>query len=280
MYVPGVSASTTPISRHGRRRNRRRWPVIRRLAIVTAWLLVGEAVWLTIFWGLLHVPESSVWMLGLSAVLALALVAFGGAVLAGGSAAWDLTRPPVAALSGSVRYVRRRSLAVLLFGAIWWVDGRRSSTGTPSIAGQIDAWVIARTGRPNARGIHFAIFWLTMTVRWSIGLTLASSRARIAHHHRPRDLHATRAGSSPLWSRRGGWRSRSGSSCWSRFRGTWWTGARPNWVGRGALVRRREAQCDCRGDGGGLGPRAPRGPRSHREYSHRGTENTDDRGLH
>ena len=45
---------------------------MRRLAIVTAWLLVGQAVWLTIFWGLLHVPESSVWMLALSAVLALA----------------------------------------------------------------------------------------------------------------------------------------------------------------------------------------------------------------
>ena len=91
--------------------------MIRRLAIVTAWLLVGQAVWFAIFWGLLHVPESSVWMLALSAVLALALVAVGGAVLAGGSAAWDLTRPPVAALLGSVRHVPAAIAAVLLFGA-------------------------------------------------------------------------------------------------------------------------------------------------------------------
>jgi len=148
--------------------------VIRRLVIVTAWLLVGQAVWFTIFWGLLHVPESSVWMLALSAVLALALVAIGSAVLAGGSAAWDLTRPPVAALRGSVRHIPAAIAAVLLFGACWWATGVIFDWHT-SIAGQIDAWVIARTGRPNARGVHFAIFWLTMAVRWSIGLTLASS---------------------------------------------------------------------------------------------------------
>lgn len=147
---------------------------MRRLAMVTVWLLVGQAVWFTIFWCLLHVPESSVWMLVLSAVLALALVAFGGAVLAGGSAAWDLTRPPVAALAGSVRHVPAAIAALLLFGACWWATGVIFDWHT-SIAGQIDAWVIARTGRPNARGVHFAIFWLTMTVRWSIGLTLASS---------------------------------------------------------------------------------------------------------
>ena len=148
--------------------------MIRRLAIVTAWLLLGQAVWFAIFWGLLHVPESSVWMLALSIVLALALVAFGGAVLAGGSAAWDLTRSPVAALLGGVRHVPASIAAVLLFGACWWTTGAIFDWHT-SIAGQIDAWVIARTGRPNARGVHFTIFWLTMIVRWSLGLTLASS---------------------------------------------------------------------------------------------------------
>ena len=57
--------------------------MISRLAIISAWLLVGTAAWFAIFWGLLHVPESSVWMLALSAVLALALVVIAGAVPAG-----------------------------------------------------------------------------------------------------------------------------------------------------------------------------------------------------
>lgn len=148
--------------------------MIRRLALITAWLLCGAAVWLATFWGLLHVPESSVWMLALSAVLALMLVAIAGAVLAGATAAWDLERPPTRALSRGVRHIPAAVAAGLLFGAIWWVTGVVFDWHS-SIAGQIDAWVIARTGRPNARGIHFAIFWLTMTVRWALGLTLASA---------------------------------------------------------------------------------------------------------
>src|SRR5688500_9514405 len=131
-------------------------------------------MWFAIFWSLLHVHESSVWMLALSAGLALALVEAGGGALARVSAAWDLARPPVAALPSSVRHVPAAIAAVLLFGACWWATGVIFDWHT-RIAGQIDAWVIARTGRPNARGVHFAIFWLTMTVRWSIGLTLASS---------------------------------------------------------------------------------------------------------
>jgi hypothetical protein len=148
--------------------------VIRRLAIVSAWLLGGNALWFAIFWGLLHVPESSVWMLALSAFLALVLIAVGGAVLAGASAAWDQVRPPAQSLLGGARLVPAALAAALLFGVVWWLTGVVFDWHT-RIAGQIDAWVIARTGRPNARWIHFTIFWVTLWVRWSIGLTLASS---------------------------------------------------------------------------------------------------------
>lgn len=148
--------------------------MIRRLALIAAWLLGGAAVWLATFWGLLHVPESSAWMLALSALLALMLLAIAGTVLAGATAAWDLACPPTRALSRGLRHIPAAVAAGLLFGAIWWVTGVVFDWHT-GIAGQIDAWVIARTGRPNARGIHFAIFWLTMTVRWALGLTLASA---------------------------------------------------------------------------------------------------------
>ena len=86
-----------------------------------------------------------------------------------------MARPPLGALLWR-RAARagRPAWRCCSFGAIWWITGVVFDWHT-AIAGQIDAWVIARTGRPNARGIHFAIFWLTMTLRWSIGLTLASS---------------------------------------------------------------------------------------------------------
>jgi len=148
--------------------------VSRRLAIISAWLLIGHALWLAIFWGLLHVPESSVWMLALSAVLALLLVVVAATVAAGASAAWNLARSPAATLLSGIRLAPAALMAALLFAAIWWLTAAIAGWHA-GVAGQIDAWVIARTGRPNARGIHFAIFWLTMTLRWSIGLTLASS---------------------------------------------------------------------------------------------------------
>jgi hypothetical protein len=147
---------------------------MRRLAIITSWLLAGHAMWLAVFWGLLQVPESSAWMLVLSGVLVLMLIVMAGALHAGASAAWDLTRPVRAALLHGIWYVPAALAAGVLFGAIWWLTGAVLDWHT-GIAGQIDAWYIARTGRTDSRWIHFAIFWATMFVRWSVGLTLASS---------------------------------------------------------------------------------------------------------
>ncbi len=239
--------------------------MISRLAIISAWLLAGTAAWFAIFWGLLHVPESSVWMLALSAVLALALVVVAGAVLAGASAAWDLARPPAHGLRAGVRTVPAALAAALLFGAIWWLTGLVFEWHT-GIAGQIDAWVIARTGRPNARWIHFTIFWVTLWVRWSIGLALASSLLGAL----------TTAGAAAL--RDGAWlrsalgaravaddhllvRPAGGDSVAPRGLAS---GQAESW--RGTVVRRREARRDRGGHGRGLGPGAPRWPRSHREY--------------
>ena len=141
-----------PRRRRSPSRSRRRppeGPVIRRLAIIAAWLLVGHAVWLAIFWGLLQVPESSVWMLALSAVLALTLVVVGGrgAGRRLGGVGSGAPAGGGAAAAASVT-CRPRWLPMLLFGAIWWLTGAVFDWHT-GIAGQIDAWVIARTGRTD-----------------------------------------------------------------------------------------------------------------------------------
>jgi hypothetical protein len=131
-------------------------------------------MWLAIFWGLLLVPESSAWMLMLSGVLVLTLIVVAAWLHAGASAAWDLSRPAAPALLRGGLSVPAALAAALLFGAIWWLAAVVLDWHT-GIAGQIDAWYIARTGRANTRWIHLAIFWATMFVRWSVGLTLASS---------------------------------------------------------------------------------------------------------
>lgn len=146
----------------------------RRLAIVSAFVLVGQAAWLAIFWGLLHVPESSVWTLALSATLAAVLVALGGTVVAGTSAGWDLSRPAAPALGRGFALAPAALTAALLFGAIWWLTGALYDWHA-GVAGQIDAWYIARTGRSNTRAIHFVVFWVTTLLRWSIGLSLSTS---------------------------------------------------------------------------------------------------------
>ena len=47
----------------------------RRLAVAVVWLLLGETVAGAVFWTLLGVPESSVWMLGFSLLLSLLTLA-------------------------------------------------------------------------------------------------------------------------------------------------------------------------------------------------------------
>lgn len=148
--------------------------MIRRLTAITLWLLAGHATWLALFWGLLHVPESSVLMLALSAAVALGLALLAATLTGGASAAWDTTRGVTTGLRRGVVLAPAAVAAAIVFGAIWWVTGL-VLTWHSGMAGQIDAWVIAHTGRTGTRPVHFVIFWLTTFVRWSLGLTLASS---------------------------------------------------------------------------------------------------------
>jgi hypothetical protein len=142
------------------------------LASIAAWLLAGHGLWLAIFWGLLQVPESSIWMLALSALLAATLAVLAAAVQSGASSAWQLDRPLASALATGSRRCHAALLAGLVFGALWWATGALVSWHA-GIAGQIDAAYIARTGRSHTQWIHATVFWIVMFLRWAIGLTLA-----------------------------------------------------------------------------------------------------------
>ncbi len=145
---------------------------MRRLGFVAAWLLAGHALWLALFWGLLQVPESSAWMLALSAAVSITLVAVAAAVHSGSAAAWRLDQPFISALVAGVKRPQAALLPAVVFGLLWWVT-QLLLEWYAGVRGQIDAAYIARTGRSQTAWIHAAVFWAVMFVRWSLGLSLA-----------------------------------------------------------------------------------------------------------
>jgi hypothetical protein len=147
--------------------------MMRRWALVTAWLLAGHALAGALYWWLLHVPESTVWMLVLSALIVTAIVAVLAWVHGGGVLAWG-TPPPTRASWAVQGAWNPLSLLVpsLLFLALWWVTGRALAWHVAH-AGEMDAWMIARFGWTDTAALHRSIDYLLIAIRWGLGLPLA-----------------------------------------------------------------------------------------------------------
>jgi hypothetical protein len=150
--------------------------VSRRLPLVALWIAVGYGVAAGLFWGLLQVPESSVWMLGLSANLVVAtfialLWVTGGVLLA-----WHPQITPIRAFVSGLSASVAVAAGALLFGAIWWAT-LAALTWHAAHAGEIDAVIIARTGALNTAWLHRTIVWTIWILRWGPGFTLALSLA-------------------------------------------------------------------------------------------------------
>src|SRR5262249_730224 len=58
--------------------------------------------------------------------------------------------------------------------------------------GQLDAWIIARTGKSDTARLHASILWLLWFFRWGLGLTLALSLAAWAARDGLRTLASVR----------------------------------------------------------------------------------------
>jgi hypothetical protein len=73
---------------------------------------------------------------------------------------------------------RRRAWLILvpigLFAATWWLTGAAAAWHARA-SGQIDAWIIARTGWTRTAGLHTAVGWMVAFVRWAAGLSLAAA---------------------------------------------------------------------------------------------------------
>lgn len=133
--------------------------------LAICWLAAGHALGLALFWGLVNVPESNVWMLALSAVLVvligqLAITLYASTVLwlqgTGGLVA--------AARAASTRWLPAVAGAVL-GGLIWWT-GHAIAGALTARAGEIDAWVIAQFNSSDTAGLHRALTVLTGFVQY------------------------------------------------------------------------------------------------------------------
>lgn len=148
----------------------------RRLLLIAGWLLAGHAVAAGLFWALLQVPESSSLMLVVSATLAVLALLAAIWTVGGALAAWRPEAAPGRAMTRGLRHVGAVVLGVLVFALVWWVTGK-GAVWHAQYGGQLDAWIIARTGKSETARLHSAIFWTLWFLRWGLGLTVALSLA-------------------------------------------------------------------------------------------------------
>jgi hypothetical protein len=148
-----------------------------RLGLAVVWVLCGGALAYGLFWELLQVPESSVWMLGLSCTIALLIVIVllwtaGGIFALYGRPQSSARVALVTGLGHAVAVI----VGALVFLAAWWATSALFAWHS-AYGGQLDAWIIARSGKSETKWLHELIDWAIWVLRWGIGLTLALSLA-------------------------------------------------------------------------------------------------------
>jgi len=153
-----------------------------RLVEITAWILAGGVLTGAVYWAFLNTPESTIWALMLSAVLAIVSIALLAITVNGAIAAWssgvsrDTLRQAIARIPAIVP-------AALIVAIAWWLAGR--VTGWVSAhSGEISAWFIARLGWSDVSRLFAAIDWTGWWIRWvlapMVALTLLAGVSRRA----------------------------------------------------------------------------------------------------
>lgn len=148
----------------------------RRLLLIAGWLIAGHAAAAGLFWALLQVPESSSLMLGVSGTLAVLALLAAVWTVGGALAAWRPETSPGGAMARGLSQLVAVVLGALVFALVWWLT-EKADIWHAQYGGQLDAWIIARTGKSETARLHSAIFWLLWFLRWGLGLTIALSLA-------------------------------------------------------------------------------------------------------
>ena len=143
-----------------------------RLLLVASWMLIGAALTAAVYWGFLNTPESTVWALMVSAVLALLALALIGFTAAGAITMWN--GASIGGVKGALRSIPGVVPAALMVWLIWWI-ARRGETWIAMRSGQINAWFIARFGWDDMSWLFTAVGIAADWFRWVIASLLALS---------------------------------------------------------------------------------------------------------
>lgn len=144
-----------------------------RLALVTAWILIGAAATGAAYWGFLNTPESTVVALGSSLVLLLVTAALLSITITGAISLW-LNGPAPAELRRAIRVLPAFVPALVVFALFWWIASS-IDTWVALRTGAINAWFIATFGWGDMSGLFTTIRYLTTWLRWVPGGLLALS---------------------------------------------------------------------------------------------------------
>jgi len=137
-----------------------------RLVTVTLWILVGAALTGGAYWSFLITPESTIWMLLVSALLLLTASVVAGLTLGGAIIGWR-EGVSTALLRTAVATVPAVIPAALLVGAVWWLTGAVTDRITIN-SGPINAWFIATLGWDDVAWLFTGIGWLASWLKWVV----------------------------------------------------------------------------------------------------------------
>ena len=144
-----------------------------RFFITSVWILVGAAISGGVYWAFLTTPESTVWALITSAVLAVVVLILLGFTITGAIAILSngLTRVTIVRALRAIPSILPALVVVLI---IWWIT-IRAETWIGMRNGQINAWFIAQFGWADVSWLFRLIRYTAMWFRWIIASMLALS---------------------------------------------------------------------------------------------------------
>jgi hypothetical protein len=135
-------------------------------------LLAGATLSASIYWGFLNTPESTVWTLALSAVLALALLLVAATAIGTVLLAWYSGRVSLPVVVGALRGLPAFVPPALFVGAVWWLV-LRADAWLLETSGEISAWFIAQFNWSDVRWLFETLAWLSLWVRWVVAPLVA-----------------------------------------------------------------------------------------------------------
>lgn len=137
-----------------------------RLALATLWILIAGSATAGVYWGFLVTPESTIWALMASAVLAALALSMAGLTAAGAIALWRHD-PSMASLTRALKAVPGVVPAALVALLIWWIVGRVEIWITMR-SGPISAWFIAQFGWDDMTWLFTAVAYAADWIRWVV----------------------------------------------------------------------------------------------------------------